>query len=421
MRKKLTDRFLDSVKPPDTGRLTFSDSLRPGLHLRVGIQKASWVFEKRVKGGAKRKHTLGTYCTWSSSGQRVPVQMTLAAAREAALEIEIEAGRGVDRVKEAEAERLVAERAAAAQRTVSNVIDAYERLKLSALKTGDERGRELRKALAAYSDDPIRDLTKTQLQAAIDDKAGAGRLVYANRIRAYLRAFTRWAARRDYLAEDIGFGLDGAGREMPRDRVLSLSEVQPIYQATFEIGPLFGPLFRLLILTGQRRGEIAGLRWANVSFERRAIELAGQQTKNNRPHITHLSQPVLTELEALKEAREDSGFVFTTNGKTPTSGISKAKARLDRLLGDSVEPWRLHDLRRAMATALAGAGVPEGVVDRIQNHAASGSAPSAVARVYQQSDLLTQRAAALDRWAEMVTSRTSAVVQYPRAQWADTA
>ncbi|MEQ8431722.1 MAG: tyrosine-type recombinase/integrase [Roseovarius sp.] len=409
MRKKLTDRFLEGIKPPASGRDTYSDTSRPGLHLRVGQRKATWTYEKRVKGGPKRKHTLGTYCLWTNDWKRIDGTITLAEARRAALELESEAMRGVDRVAENRRARIEAERAAATRQTVEQVVKLYADLKLATLKTGKEVERELRKSLAGHLLAPMGDLTRSDLQPAIDAHAAAGRIVYANRTRAYLRAFTGWAARRDYLKEDIGAALEGAGREMPRDRVLSLDEVRAIFKATYELGPLFGPLFRLLILTGQRRGEISNLRWANVSFDRRCIELQGGQTKNRRPHVTHLSEPALQELRDLHESRGRSEFIFTTTGETPTSGISKAKRRLDALLSEELEHWRLHDLRRAMATALASAGVPEGVVDRIQNHAASGSAPSAVARVYQQSDLLPQRAAALDRWAEMVTSNSQKI------------
>ena len=96
------------------------------------------------------------------------------------------------------------------------------------------------------------------------------------------------------------------------------------------------------------------------------------------------------------------------------SGISNAKKRLDRLLGEDFESWRLHDIRTAMATALAEAGEPETIVDRILNHVASGSAPSAVARVYNQAEQLPQRANALDRWADMVTGKTGEVVRIAR-------
>ncbi len=395
MRRKLTDRFLDSIKAPTEGRDTYSDTLRAGLHLRVGQRKASWVFEKRVKGGAKRKHTLGA---WPDMG--------LAQARAAALEIEAEASKGIDRIADAESARLSAERAAAAQLTLGQVLDRYAELRLANIATGPQVERELRRVLSKHMNRPMAEVSRADLQGIIDLHAGAGHITYANRVRAYLRTLTKWAARRDYTPGDIGFALEGAGREMPRDRVLSFSEVQTIYRATYGLGDLWGPMFRLLLLTGQRRGEIAGLRWGNVNFAGRCIELTGRQTKNRRPHITHLSPPALAELQELLKRRGESDLVFTTTGKTPASGISQAKARLDKLLGDGFEPWRLHDFRRAMATALAGTGVPEGVVDRIQNHAATGSAPSAVARVYQQSDLLPQRAAALNRWAELVTLQT---------------
>ena len=90
---------------------------------------------------------------------------------------------------------------------------------------------------------------------------------------------------------------------------------------------------------------------------------------------------------------------------------AKMKAKLDLLLGSDFIPWNIHDIRTAMATALAESGIPENIVDRILNHSASGSAPSAVARVYNQAEQLPYRARALDRWAEMVTGKVGDVVE----------
>ena len=399
MKRKLTDRFLESIKAPDRGRATYSDAVRPGLHLRVGPSKRSWMYEKRVRGGLKRKHSLGT---WPA--------MSLANARAVALEIQAEAERGIDRVANTVAAKIAAERDFATQKTVSEVLERYQQLKLSSLRTGQERLRELRNALSGLLDRPISELSRTVLQDAIDAKVEAGRLVYANRIRAYLRAFTKWAYGRDYLTEDVGQRLDAATTEAPRDRVLNLEEVRAISQATFELGPIWGPMFRLLILTGQRRGEIAKLKWSSVDLDGSRLVLAGSETKNGKPHITHLSPAAYQELAELAAQDGAGELVFTTTGKTPVSGISKAKRRLDLILGDRVANWRLHDLRRAMATHLAAAGVAEGVVDRIQNHSATGSAPSAVARVYQQADLLPQRAAALDKWSDMVTQESASII-----------
>ena len=112
-------------------------------------------------------------------------------------------------------------------------------------------------------------------------------------------------------------------------------------------------------------------------------------------------------------------FVFTTTGKTAASGLSKAKRKLDALILDILakkgreklfEPWVLHDLRRSQATALAEAGFDEGVVDRIQNHVASGSRASTVAAVYNKAQKLPQRASALDAWAGMVLGEHSNVI-----------
>ena len=397
MKRKLTDRFLDSIVTPVSGRETYSDTVRAGLHLRVGTSKRSWLYEKRVHGGPKRKHSLGTW----------PV-ISLADARSIALEIQAEAERGIDRVANAEQAQREAELKSEAEKTVREVLAKYEQLKLSSLRTGDERARELHKALRKVLDQPIAILSRATLQDAIDAKAEAGRMVYANRIRAYLRAFTKWAYGREYLPEDVGQRIDAATTESPRDRVLSIEEVRAIYSATFQLGPLWGPVVRLLILTGQRRSEIAELKWSAVDLEGARIVLAGSDTKNGKPHITHLAQATFDEIEALKR---DGKFVFSTTGVTPVSGVSKAKRRLDAILGNDVPHWRLHDLRRAMATYLASAGVAEGVVDRIQNHSASGSAPSAVARVYQQSDLLSQRALALEKWAELVTRQNVKVLK----------
>lgn len=129
------------------------------------------MYEKRVKGGPRRKHTLGTFCTWSDTGQRLPIQLTLSEARQRALEIELEAGLGVDRVEDARTAKIDRERAAASLVTVEALIDIYAELKLQNLKTGDERSRELKKALRNYLNRNPRELSKADLQAIIDERA----------------------------------------------------------------------------------------------------------------------------------------------------------------------------------------------------------------------------------------------------------
>ena len=408
MKRDLNDRFLKTLKPPseDVGRIEVSDTGRPGLRFRLSSSgRASWVFEKRVKGGAKRKHTFGAW----------PEPITLAMARSMALEIEAEAVRGIDRVAIAKADKLAEEAAKSSQLTVRKVLATYDKLHLSNLRRGSERLRQLEQALVAKLDDPIGSLLKGDLQTPIDEILTAGRRVYANRIRAALMAFTRWAWERGHIEIDIGASLPRAAKEAERERVPSINEVRQIWTATFEMGPIWGPFLRLLILTAQRRGEVLGLEWSEIEFERKRIVKPGAKNKNGKEHVTHLSEPALAELERLRSelgaaGKPVSGYIFTTTGRTPISGVSKAKARLDRLLGDDVAPWRLHDLRTSFSTAMAEAGVPESVADRVLNHSAVGSAPSAVARVYNKAEMLPQRAAALDRWADAVVQQAGKLV-----------
>lgn len=404
MKRDLTDRYLRSLKPPETGRLEVSDQKRVGLRFRLSASgKATWMYEKRVKGGEKRKHTFGAW----------PEPISLSVAREMALELEAEAARGIDRVSDARAAKVVAEANAAAAMSTREVLDLYTKLHLSSLRRGFERRRQIEQALHEQLDAPVGNLRKPDLQQAVDRKLAEGRRVYANRIRASLMHFTKWAYERDHIESNLGHSLPRAMKEESRDREPTVQEVRNIWAATFEMGPLWGPIFRLLILTAQRRHEILGLEWSEVDLTRRTITKPGSRTKNAKAHVTHLSESALLELATLKEGAGGAaaaGLVFTTTGRTPVSGVSKAKARLDKLLGDGVAPWRLHDLRTAFATAMVEAGVSESVADRILNHSAVGSAPSSVARVYNRANMLSQRAKALDRWAEMVTADISQVI-----------
>ncbi|KAB7610141.1 DUF4102 domain-containing protein [Amylibacter sp. SFDW26] len=405
MKIEITELFIKSLKAPESGRTEYSDTRRLGLRLRHYSPstthpkgKAVWMYEKRVKGGKKRKHTFGSW-----------PMVSLSEARATALDIEAEAAKGIDRVEIAERERLELEAARAGLTTVQEVIDLYYELHLSTLRTGKDVKRAIEKALFKRLSISIKELESAHLQEAIDAKVKEGYRVYANRVRSMLLAFTHWAWRRKYLKERVGVEIPKAVKEVPRDRVITISEIRHIWETTYQMGKLWGPLLRLIILTGQRRGEIAKLQGSEIDVSKTQIMKRGSDTKNAMPHVTHLSPAAMAEIGTFDPLPE--GYLFTTTGTTPVSGFSKMKVRLDNLLGDDFEPWTLHDVRTAMSTALNESGVPENIVDRIQNHQATGSAPSAVSRVYNQAQQLPERARALDKWAEIVTGEVAKVVQ----------
>jgi integrase len=386
--RPLSDLDVRRARAPDNGRVELADGMVPGLKVRITPNsRKTWSLQVNING-RKRRFTIGEYPA-----------VGLAEARKRAQRVRADALDGRDPIKE-KREELQAREADA--RTVFDAIDEYADVQLKPnLRTAAERERQLRAALSDHAGSPVSRLSKHDLQATVDQKARDGARIAANRIRAALIAFAKWCWQRGYIAENIGLGTSPATKEQPRDRLLTVVDVRRILEASHQMGPLWGPFVRLLVLTGQRRGDVAGMRWSEVDLDRQLWSIPAARTKNRRTHKVHLSAPATAELEALQErAILDCDFVLTTTGKTPISGFGRAKERLDKMV--DLPDWRFHDLRTAFASALCDRGEPENVVDRVLNHAASGSAPSAVARVYNQAELLEQRARALDLWAEML-------------------
>lgn len=397
---ELTDAFVRNLDAPKDKRFEVSDKVRPGLRLRVNPSgRMKWMYEKRVKNGEKRKHDLGTY-----------PHVSIKEARRQALEIQVESERGFDRVNAERERRKQEERDRQNFVPLREVLELYHEVHASSLSTGKTVMLGLWDALEPYLDSPSIDMTQASLQAAIDAKAKTGAKVQANRLRAYLTHFSKFARVRGRFAHGVGTELQKVVKENPRERELSLDEVRTIYYASFAMGDLWGPIIRLMIFTLQREDEIAALRWGEVNFRAELLFLKGSRTKNSNAHLTHLSAPALEELVWLKAwADEDADLVFTTTGKTPPSGFGKMKKRLDEFLGDKVEPYTLHDLRTAFATIMCSEGATESVVDRVLNHSAVASAPSPVARVYNRAVLIPQRRVVLDWWGELVTGERELV------------
>jgi integrase len=402
MAVALTDAFLRSVTPPATGRDEYSDTLRQGLRLRVlPSGRRTWMYEKRVRGGVKRKHTLGTY-----------PGMSIKGARATALEIQVEAERGVDRIlvtKEAERER---KRTLSTQLTVRDVLQLHDEIHCSTLASRKERMRSLNEVLAPFMEERLEDLDRATLQSIVDNKAKSGAPVQANRIAAYLSKFSKFAWQRGYQTEHIGHSLEKPAKEMPRDRVLTLDEMRKIHRASYECGPLWGPILRLLIATLQRRHQIGGLIWREVDFDAQKLTFGVGRTKNNEwNHFVDLPSSCVHELRSLKQLAEQkwgsegllNRHVFTTTGTTPSSGYSSFKTILDEVLGPAFEHWTFHDLRTGFATVMCEAGASEVIVDRILNHAAVSSAPSAVARIYNRAKGSEARRKVIIDWYEMLT------------------
>lgn len=178
----------------------------------------------------------------------------------------------------------------------------------------------------------------------------------------YLRRLYTWAIG----TQEFGLTLSPVERISPKDligerearaRIRNDNELRAVWEATFRMGYPYGPLFRLLILTGQREREVAEAQRTEIAADKKLWTIPAARMKGGRAHENPLAPMAFAEFEALPEFG-GGPFVFTTtNGTKPVNGFSKCKARLDALSG--VTDWKIHDLRRTMRTHLSALPVED--------------------------------------------------------------
>lgn len=192
-----------------------------------------------------------------------------------------------------------------------------------------------------------------------------------------------------------------------RDRHLAEHELRLVWQAAEGLGWPFGNIYKLLILTGQRMREVAHAPWSEFDLNKRQWLIDGSRTKNGRANLVQLCDTAVDIISELPRLASDGGFLFTTNSKTPVSGFSRAKSRIDQLISKqskkqniTVDDWRAHDLRRTLAVGCQEMGVKLEVIEELLNHK-TGSR-SGVVGVYQVYDFQREKRAAWEAWEKRI-------------------
>ncbi len=385
----ITKRFVDAATP---GR-HYDDKL-PGFGLYVGSSGArSYFFEYRPgrgRGVQKRRISIGKHgAPW-----------TVETAREQAFEYLAGLRKGRDPL----AERALAERAPDAARLVAAVIDEWLERDQAGNRSRNEVERVMRReVLPVWGGQPIEDIRKRDIIALIDGIADRGAPIMANRTLAHVKRLFRWAAARDIIEGDPAAHVEKPTPEVKRDRVLKDDEIAMIWGAAGTMDFPFGPAVHLLVLTAARREEIFGLSWREVNQESAAIHLPAERTKTKEGRTVPLSPAALTLLDELP--RFGGGdYVFGQGGQAPFSNVGHAKARLDRMIAEaqdtSMPPWRLHDIRRTVATGLQRLGTRLEVIEAVLGHV-SGSRAGVVG-IYQRHRFEEEARAALTAWGQHV-------------------
>jgi integrase len=245
---------------------------------------------------------------------------------------------------------------------------------------------------------PLADISADQIEALIDEKLSEGYPVAARTLYEALRPFFNWCAsrKRKLLGVSPMGGVEIPELPAHRERILTDDEIKLFWSATAEL-PLFGPFYRALLLSAQRREEVGAMTWGEINGNEWIIP--GSRTKNGKTHIVHLSPQVMSILEEQPRRGE---YVFGKTGSAPISGYGKAKAQLDQLMGD-IPHWRVHDLRRTARTGLAKLRIPQEVAEKILNH----SSKNKLDAVYNQYDYFEERKRAIYNWGNYVSSLVS--------------
>ena len=247
------------------------------------------------------------------------------------------------------------------------------------------------------------ELDEGDVQDAIDAAKKRGPAA-ANSTYTVLSAFFGWVLSRKeyrkYLAASPMKDVEKPFADTESERTLSDEEIKTFWEGCDALGNsfVFGPMFKLLLLTGARRNEIADMTWDELDLKNRYIRLPGSRSKNGKPHDIYLSDAALAIIKAIK-AVEKCKFVFTTDGEHSVSGFSKAKKRLDEKTSD-MKPWRLHDLRRTFASGVVGLGFSETVADKCLNH--SPTALKGIGKIYIRHNYAPQMQAAWTAWGGAV-------------------
>jgi len=378
MHAKLTEIGVKRLKA-GTSRYEIWDRALPGFGVRVTTSGQTTFMGMYRAGGVQRRQTFGSYPA-----------VTLADARKLARRVFAQVAEGRDPSTE-KRERREGSKADSFKAVQAEYLERYaKRHKRERSWREDERliGRELLPRWGARRIGEVSKADVLKLLDATSDRAP----ILANRLLALIRKLFNWSQERGYIEANPCAGIKAPSKERTRERVLRDEELGKLWSAFGDMQYPFGPLFKMLLITGQRVSEVAGMSRDEIALDHPVPlwTLSSERTKAARQQVVPLPSLALDLLRGLPDL---GTHVFTTHGDKPVSGFSKSKGHADTLSG--VTGWRLHDLRRTVATGLARLGTPPHVVSEILNHAPAGI----TRQVYDRYSYEREVGEALERWA----------------------
>lgn len=401
MPTTLTDRFIKSIEPPAKGKRIYWDDHRDspkGFGLRVlETGTMSFVLRYRAKSGVERIQTIGTY----------PTPWSLAAARLEAAKLRMRVDQGIDPMGQRRGERQ--------EITVAQAVERFCTARVDGMLRGDEVRRYFeRDLLPVLGKRQLRNVKRADIIALIEDKATKAPRAAALLLN-HIRQLFAYAEDRELIEVSPAAGLQPkrispALKPAKRGRVLDEAEIRDFWLGSETAGTvhrLTALALRLILITGQRPGEVAGMRWEEIEGDTWTIP-ASRRGKTKTAHTIYLTETAReileqarAEVERLSERQrwEPTSFVFEHGrGKAANPAmLSRALDSFSDLFKSKDHPewgrWHPHDLRRTCRTRLAEIGISEEVAERVIGHVKLG-----VVGIYNQHRYELEIRAALEAW-----------------------
>ena len=383
MRHKLTDRYIQTVRPPGSGRLVVADTEVTGLTLRVTPNGTrSFVVRYRPRLRPQKNYTVPSY----------PV-VTLADARRRARDILAAAKRGVDLIADEQRQEAERRKTQASARNLRELAAEYvER----ACRPHQRRWRVVDQRLQNHvvpvlGDKMVRDIRRADIVKLLDTMAHEKSLrQQVNRTRSTLGTMFQYAIEREYLDDNPVLGTRPRKVEQERQRILGDAELRAIWLSLEKLPEPGRSFTKTLFFTAARRDEVRCAEWREISPDGEVCTLPPSRNKSNREFEVPLPKPMAAILASIPR---NGAYIFTLDGQRPWTSLTLFKADLDALSG--VSGWVFHDIRRTVRSRLAELSVPFEVAERVLNHAMTK-----LERTYNRHSYRQEKAQALQRWAD---------------------
>ena len=401
---KLDARTVDALRLDGKKDAIFFDDVLIGFGYRLRLSAGgkvlrSWIAQYR-RAGATRRMLLG-------SAEVLTAERARAAAKEVLAKVALGQDPQGDRADQRDADRLTFRKAVAEfLETKRRHLRPRSFVEASRYLTGGY--------LRVLHTMPLDNITRQDVATCIRKIAHESSDLVAGQARAKLSAFFVWCMQEGLVDANPVIGTRKPPANKPRERVLNDQEFAAIWRGCGDDD--FGKVVKLLILTGSRRTEVGGICWSEIASDKSTWNLPAERSKNHRPHTLPV-MPMMRQIIESVHHRVTREHLFGEHSPTGFGAWDEGKQRLDKRLGDEVRPWKLHDIRRSVATRMADLGVQPHIIEQILNHVSGHKAGPA--GIYNRSSYEREVRAALATWHDhlrtIIEGGERKALTYPQA------